>query len=920
MKLSQSDECNKLISKKISAYNDSDQYHHASSSRLQSAESSWTRCLQLLFCSWMDPTLYVGYKRSLTEDDLDGLPHKDKASIAFNRFDSYDWATTSTWRLIIREFWRDYLVFVVFCLPYIFVRVSQPLLLREIVLSTMNENTSLITICFLVLLLCSCGIVQVLLDHQIYFYSIRIGVRIRNALMTLIYRNSLSMKITVSQTTNIGHITNLISDDASRFGEICTRLQYLWVAPIETLIIFSLLCWIIKPLPAILSFILLVLSIIILSLISHCLSDYRHRKTVYSDKRVHAFNEFIHGYHIIKMHNWEKSMEDRIRKIRQDEVNNLNRYFSIRTISTIHSFIIVPALAFVTFITAWLLDYPLEAADCFSTLAFFGLIRNQIMFFVPAITDRLTDIIVASKRIDAFMRSAVSQCRSASTAFSSIESVRGQISMSDASFSWNTDQCCLSSLDILIQPQTFVGIVGPVGSGKSSLLVAILGELNLLHGQLISNHNSFAYTSQSPWIFSDTIRNNILLNRPFDERRYRNVIYACCLDVDIQSFGTSGDLTMIGERGVNLSGGQKARVSLARSVYSDVDVYLIDDPLAAVDGIVAKQIYDRCFSSQGLLKNKTRLLVTHQTQFLADADQILFLSQGRIDNEGRLDDYTHTQGMTDTKEVSEMDCLLDESTSAADTRSIISEERSVTGNVNWNAWFCLFTAPPFGICGLCALVILMVVGEILYDGTNYWLSIWLKESHADQQKLPTFAYTYLELTLGIVLSDILRTIVFFSIFLHGVNHFHDRMLKALLYTSVEFFESNPSGRILNRVSNDQKVIEEPLPAMMISYIKLSLMSMGSIVIICLVKPYLVLVVIALIPIIVFVCRFYLRSKKQLKKLESITRSPVYDLLSSSLNGLVTLRAFKIEDYFIQLFTNAIDRNTRAFLNLLGAAR
>ena len=492
--------------------------------------------------------------------------------------------------------------------------------------------------------------------------------------------------------------------------------------------------------------------------------------------------------------------------------------------------------------------------------------------------------------------------------------------MSDASFSWHDDKPCLASLNLTIEPGTLVGIVGSVGSGKSSLLAAILAEMSLINGQLNTNGSSFAYAAQSSWIFADTIRNNILLNQTFDEQHYRNVIYACCLDVDLSLFGSSGDLTMIGERGVNLSGGQKARISLARTLYASADIYLLDDPLAAVDRTVAKQIYERCIGPHGLLKNKTRLLVTHQTQFLNEAHQIIFLSHGHIDEQGVLDENIILNDDIEKKETSELISMLDETTSVLDTQPIIGEETSVNDNASWSIWYRLFVAPPSGKFGFCLLIILMLLSETFYDATNYWLGIWLKKSHINQQHTPNFIYIYLSLTIVTVLVNLFSMFYYYRIILQGVNHLHNNMLKALLATSIQFFENNPSGRILNRVSKDQQTIDDELPQRLSVALIALLMLTGSIVIICLASPYTLLLLVVLIPILVLLCHFYLRSSGQLKRIENITLSPIFDFFASSLNGIVTIRAFNIKDSFTQLFTDRIDMNTRAYLSMHATAQ
>ncbi|CAF5119165.1 unnamed protein product, partial [Rotaria sp. Silwood1] len=404
---------------------------------------------------------------------------------------------------------------------------------------------------------------------------------------------------------------------------------------------------------------------------------------------------------------------------------------------------------------------------------------------------------------------------------------------------------------------TLVGIVGPVGCGKSSLLAAILGEMNLIEGQVNTYHSSFSYAAQSPWIFADTFRNNILLNRPYDAQRYRDVIDACCLNVDLSRLGSCDDLAIIGDNGVNLSGGQKARVGLARALYDDADIYLLDDPLSAVDRTVAEHIYERCIGSNGLLKNKTRLLLTHQTQFLFEADQIIFLSHGQIDKEDRLDENFTRQNEPDKKQTSVLTTMLEDNPPECDEQSIITDEISVNDRSNWSLYYDLFTALPSGICGLCVLIVLLLLGEIFNDGANYWLSIWLKQSKIDRQFSPKYAYIYFGLIIGALVMDIL-----------------------------EFFESNPSGRILNRASKEQYAIDELLPVLMLNGIMALLITVGA---------------------------MFIRSFRQLKRLENITRSPVYALFSTSLSGLSTIRAFKAEKSFIQLISKKMDVNTSAYI-------
>jgi len=579
----------------------------------------------------------------------------------------------------------------------------------------------------------------------------------------------------------------------------------------------------------------------------------------------------------------------------------------------------LPLISLATFGGYWLMGHDLRPVDIFTALTFFGLIRVPVTNYLPVAIERFAEMLAASKRIDAFMRltkiqeQIIPKTQIGTTA----------ISMNNASFSW-TETACLTNLTINIESGTLVGIVGSVGAGKSSLLSAILGEMTLMNGDF-RVFGSFAYAAQSPWIFADTIRANILLGKPFDEQRYANIIQACCLDTDLLTFGEAHDLTMVGEKGVNVSGGQKARITLARALYMDADIYLLDDPLAAVDQEVARRIYDQCIGPNGLLKGKTRLLVTHQTHFLVEsAHQIIFLKDGQIDSEGHLDQNKEIQSTKNDNEVEKEEMieplLLDLSKTTTDNKSIIVNETAAVGAVTWSVWYKLFTSTPFGWFAFCLFIILMLIGEGIFDVSNRWLSLWSAKS-SEEQRSSNNMYVYLGLTLGTLIIALVRAQYYFYLILYGSNHLHNKMLTGILYTSLRFFESNPSGRILNRASKDQQVIDELLPMTLFDALQCLLMTLGSLIIIGIVNPWVLLILIPLLPFFWWLRRFYLRSSRQIKRLESVTRSPVYALFSSSLNGgLPTIRAFNVQEDFVQLFINRVDTTSRAFFILIAAVR
>ncbi|CAF0850567.1 unnamed protein product [Rotaria sordida] len=647
------------------------------SCRLDWAESSWTRWMQILLFSWITPILSLGNKRTLIENDLNDLSTNDKCSVLLNRVNQYSSKWQGTWHVLNRTFYKDFLMSILLVFPLVMAHIAQPLLIRHIVLYIKGQSRLPAYAGYLfAIALCSSAIVQAIIPQQIFFRNTHIGMRVRNTLSSIIYKRLLTINTAALHKTTAAQIINLVAND-----------------------------------------------------------------------------------------------------------------------------------------------------------------------------------------------------------------------------------------------------VGTIGAGKSTLLAAILGEINLVSGKLELYVNSISYAPQSAWIFADTIRANILLGKPMDEERYENVIKACCLDIDLQNFGEVGDLLMIGDKGINLSGGQKARISLARALYADADLYLLDDPLAAVDPKVAKNIFDQCIGPYSILRGKTRILVTHQTHFFVEADQMILLTNGHID-ELHIEQQPEIESSNNTSETdlsnnNETDWALN--STMTDMNSIVKNETSVDGAIKWNVWLQLFTSPPLRWFGFFLMIIFMLGNEALYDFANNWLALWSGKDKIEQRS-PFYAYIYVGAIVTTLIVALIRAGYVFYIILRGSTYFHNRMLKGILYTSLRFFESNPSGRILNRASKDQQVLDELLPLTLSDTMQYLLMTLGSIAIIGITNPWVLLILIPLAPTVLWLRRFYMRSSRQLKRLESATRSPIYTLFSSSVDGLTSIRAFDVQGDFLNMFMERIDTNSRAYFILLGTVR
>ena len=737
----------------------------------------------------------------------------------------------------------------------------------------------------------------------------------------------------MGQTTS-AQIINLVANDASKFEDFWFYGHFLWGAPLEGIITFVILSRMIGMLPTSFGFVILLLLVPTQVIFSRRFSRYRLATITCTDKRINAINEVLKGSRVIKMYNWEKAMEERIRKLREAESNNIRNASHLRAFNMALYFASLPLIGLAAFGGIWLLGYELRITDVFTALAFFGQLRLTSITLMSKAIERLSEMLVASNRIDAFMRLQIQQPQKRQLRINISETNKFQLDtivMCNASFSWkgNMNRPCLSFLNLNVKPGQLVGIVGSVGVGKSSLLAAILGELNLVHGNLQVN-GSVSYSSQSAWIFAGTIRANILLGQQLNEERYAHVLRACCLDTDFKAFGQLGDLMVIGENGVNLSGGQKARISLARALYADVDIYLLDDPLSAVDREVAKQIFDACIGPRSILREKTRLLVTHQIHFLIEFDQTVLIENGHFKpkeefNQLRskeepinaLDEDTNADKRTNDKEqiISSKVILIE---AIANNKSVLLEEATVKGRVSWSVWSRLLTRSPLGYSGLFLLIFFLFFGEVLFDASNCWLAFWSSRTHNVQQKVFSFAYIYIALTLTTLGIAIVRTDYWFYLMLCGANNLHHSMIKGILHTSMRFFESNLSGRILNRASRDQQIIDEVLPMIMFDGVQELIIIVGSISVIGLLTPPVLLLLIPVAPTFWYICRYYLRTSRQLKRLESVARSPIYNLFSTSCDGLSTIRAFRVKENFIQELNDCIDVNTRAYITMLSS--
>lgn len=446
-----------------------------------------------------------------------------------------------------------------------------------------------------------------------------------------------------------------------------------------------------------------------------------------------------------------------------------------------------------------------------------------------------------------------------------IEPERNVIEMINVNASWTNEyrNLTLSNLNIKIKSGKLYAIVGTVGSGKSSILQLLLGELPIYSGDVLIN-GDVSYGSQDAWLFAGTVRNNILFGLPYDKLRYQETVRHCALLTDFQQL-PHGDKSQVGERGAALSGGQRARVSLARAVYKNASIYLLDDPLSAVDAHVGKQLFDECIGPAGYLarQKSTRILVTHQVHFLKVADWIIVMENGKILRQGSYDavmdlDLAKLVTTTDTatsnddnddeelmnikrkviKAPTRRSVYVDDddddenipyidgvvpisvASSVVDVNLLSGEDNDEEKNekrIPFQQVFWRYFRAGANTSILLFFSLFLLFSQLVTSGSDYFVTVWTRQELIQLEGgEPLFTtheglFFYGILIIAVVIVTLSRGFMFFAICMRSSKALHDKSFLRLLHSPMRFFDTNPSGRILNRFSKDMGAVDEMLP-------------------------------------------------------------------------------------------------------------
>ena len=497
------------------------------------------------------------------------------------------------------------------------------------------------------------------------------------------------------------------------------------------------------------------------------------------------------------------------------------------------------------------------------------------------------------------------------------ESMRSRESLTDISFHLQTPQLC--------------AIIGPVGSGKSTLLNAILGELPIHRGVIKCNRTKLSYASQEPWIFSSTVCQNIIFGQPFEKNRYLEVIAVTALDVDISSW-EDGDQTLVGDRGIILSGGQKARINLARCIYRDADLYLLDDPLSAVDVHVGRHMYQNCI--RGFLKEKMVVLVTHQIHYLKDADEILELKNGMIYSRGTFAQLIKNSTYDFTSFINEDENFLmtvgeqidkEEKLKKNDQMGRMQDRIQMEGNSKslFDSYVKFVGAAGSPFLWL-SLLLSSILSQVLFSISDVFLGYWVNqeeiENLTDQDNSMSNMQIFSGLITIIVISSIGIALLHFITCLKSAENLHNNMFSKILHTNSRFFDVNPAGRILNRFSKDMGAVDELLPQCMFdTYVVLGRI-VGFFCITFYYKPILIPPTLVIFVVYFNLRSLYLASSIPMKHLEASSKAPLFSQLSSTFDGLITVRASQAGQKLMNEFEKKLDLHSSVYFAFTSSTR
>eukprot|EP00197_Chlamydomonas_leiostraca_P002886 CAMPEP_0202857580 /NCGR_PEP_ID=MMETSP1391-20130828/470_1 /ASSEMBLY_ACC=CAM_ASM_000867 /TAXON_ID=1034604 /ORGANISM="Chlamydomonas leiostraca, Strain SAG 11-49" /LENGTH=1463 /DNA_ID=CAMNT_0049536397 /DNA_START=117 /DNA_END=4508 /DNA_ORIENTATION=- len=790
-------------------------------------------------------------------------------------------------------------------------------------------------------------------NHQTYLLYL-MGTRMRNSLMAAIYRKCLRLSNSALQAESTGKVVTLMSNDAQKLQDATMAIHAMWGSPCYIVAILVLL-WYQVGWAMFVGLGIMLTIVPLTGMLAGKLGGLRREIMQWTDKRVGYMNEVISGMQMIKFYAWEVPFTDAVQGARAQEARILRITAFWQGVFGMVLFSGPIAVAVFCFGSYTLAGNELDNAQAYTALALFSLLRFP-MSFLPMLITMVVNALIALRRIGGFLE------RPEAGMPEPVDSVpQGSVRVTDGDFTWEegAEKPTVSGLTFEAKPGSLTMVVGGVGSGKSSVLSALIGHISKKTGEVAVN-GSVAYVAQSAWIMNDTLQENVLMGGELRPDAYKAALTAAQLGPDLEIL-PNGDLTEIGDRGVTLSGGQKQRVSIARAVYAGADIYLLDDPLSAVDSHVGRALFEECI--RGPLRGKTVILVTNALQWLPHADNVLLMDGGKVIGQGtyqqlveqglNIEELAHLHDKDpEDDEGAEVDqatpgtevphageggkrksvdhkkgarasmdrrvgegkvSLVRANTVGGNTanRNLTGVEEREAGNISLDVLRRYFAAGGSWFAFL-TLLVLYGLEQASRVYTDKWVGIWFGNEHPE---LGLGGYLGIYAGMGVFYGFVtfLRSLRFLFICVNATVNLHNALLHHLLRLPKSFFDTNPAGRILNRFSRDVDIMDATLPGSLIQFVGCVTTYISILVVISIATKWFAIALGPLTIVYFFIQRFYIPTARELQRIESVSRSPIYSKFGEALAGVCTIRAYRCEAHFTAVSDELMERNAAAFV-------
>ena len=996
-----------LVSKKQSAY---DSLGHEDECPIEYADA-----FSVITFSWMTPMMKYGYREYLTQDDLWNLRQRDTAQVTGKTLekawaDELEKKRPSLWMALFRGFGGPYFrgtVIKTFSDALSFV---QPQLLRLVISFVGSHGNGsqqpqpVIRGAAIALAMFAVSVSQTALLHQYFQRAFETGMRVKSSLTSMIYAKSLKLSNEGRASKSTGDIVNYMAVDTQRLQDLTQYGQMLWSAPFQIVLCMTSLYQLVG-ISMLAGVGAMVLMVPVNGLIARIMKNLQKKQMKNKDARTRLVTEVLNNMKSIKLFAWSTAFMAKLNFVRnEEELKTLRKIGASQAIANF-TWSTTPFLVSCSTFTVFVLtkNQPLTTEIVFPALTLFNLLGFPLAI-LPMVITSIIEATVAVGRLTTFFTAEELQADAVQVRDAARDIGDESVRVYDATFSWdrNESRKCLVDIDFVAHKGHLSCVVGRVGSGKSSFLQALLGNIWKIHGKVVV-YGATAYVAQSPWVMNASVKENIIFGHRWDPHFYQRTLYACAFEDDLKTL-PDGDQTEVGERGISLSGGQKARLTLARAVYARADVYLLDDCLSAVDQHVGRHLIDNVLGSKGLLAGKTRILATNSIPVLYEADFITLIRDGRILEKGTIgqliamkgevanlvrtanneneEEETPSPSIEDSKDSSSLESErsdsvhgtktdrsiedpVDEKDEAEEsiaqlapiqivgatrsqsistlrrastasfkglrgrptdeedqpTKSKQSKELQEQGKVKWDVY--LEYAKTSNLIAVGVYLLMLISAQTAQIGGSLWLKEWseINQRYGRNPHVGRYIGVYFAFGIGgagLVVIQTLILWIFCSI--EASRKLHERMAYAIFRSPMSFFETTPSGRILNRFSSDIYRVDEVLARTFNMLFVNSARAFYTLLLVVVSTPVFVTLVIPLGALYFYIQRYYLRTSRELKRLDSISRSPVYAHFQESLGGITTIRAYRQEQKFASENEWRIDANLRAYFPSISANR